>query len=300
MTYWGNKHDKSGTTIRSGVNRDSNDQQSHGDLSKKNCKHMRFYTVIIFNKEWDFANKPRESQFDSFYPGSSCGLSLLCWVKWGDGKVVGGSFVNLSQWGLVGPRWKRRGWCTRRCWCRIPGFYCCKGDSAERICLNTTVNLHCQCRWNLQHWGRLQSNMSISWRNIADRTAKHVACHSEGSKVDAEAVKYVHGSYLARLPCHNGVFHGFPFQMGPGNGQTWINWWISLFPSVLHGSCQVRFPLSAMNANLGNLARGCSYLVIVAMVAGAALALFWKWAEWWIDWFCVTWFRQRKWKVREC
>lgn len=38
----------------------------------------------------------------------------------------------------------------------------------------------------------------------------------------------------------------------------------------------VRFPLSAMNANLGNLARGCSYLVIVAMVAGAALALFWK------------------------
>ena len=39
--------------------------------------------------------------------------------------------------------------------------------------------------------------------------------------MDAEAVKYVHGSYLARLPCHNGVFHGFPFQMGPGNGQTW-------------------------------------------------------------------------------
>lgn len=38
----------------------------------------------------------------------------------------------------------------------------------------------------------------------------------------------------------------------------------------------VRFPPSAMNANLGNLARGCSYLVIVAMVAGAALALFWK------------------------
>ena len=36
---------------------------------------------------------------------------------------------------------------------------------------------------------------------------------------------------------------------------------------------QVRFPLSAMSSQLGGMARGCSYLIMVAMVAGVALTL---------------------------